>query len=264
MISLGHRRPRHADAAAIVVDALADARRRPRHAPVPVEPRPPGVPRGGRALLRRAASAWSSTRPRRSSPRSAPRSASSTSTWPSSTRATCALAADPGYPVYTGGPLLAGAEPVLMPLLPERGFAPDLDAIAPRTPRARAADVPELPEQPDRRGGAGRAVRGGGGVRPRARHPRRARRLVHRDDLRRLRGAELPRDAGRQGGRRRGLLAVQGLQHDRLAHGGDRRQRRRRRGLLAAQDEHRLGHVRGGAAGGRRPRSTRPRQPRAR
>src|SRR5450631_1300862 len=40
-----------------------------------------------------------------------------------------ALAADPGYPVYTGGPLLAGAEPVLMPLLPELGFAPDLDAI---------------------------------------------------------------------------------------------------------------------------------------
>jgi len=40
-----------------------------------------------------------------------------------------ALAADPGYPVYTGGPLLAGAEAVLMPLIPERGFAPDLDAI---------------------------------------------------------------------------------------------------------------------------------------
>jgi LL-diaminopimelate aminotransferase len=42
-----------------------------------------------------------------------------------------ALAADPGYPVYTGGPLLAGGEAVLMPLLPEHGFAPDLDAIAP-------------------------------------------------------------------------------------------------------------------------------------
>src|SRR3954467_1275577 len=41
-----------------------------------------------------------------------------------------ALAADPGYPVYTGGPLLAGAEPVLMPLVPELGFAPDLDAIS--------------------------------------------------------------------------------------------------------------------------------------
>jgi LL-diaminopimelate aminotransferase len=40
-----------------------------------------------------------------------------------------ALAADPGYPVYTGGPLLSGAEAVLMPLVPERGFAPDLEAI---------------------------------------------------------------------------------------------------------------------------------------
>jgi LL-diaminopimelate aminotransferase len=40
-----------------------------------------------------------------------------------------ALAADPGYPVYTGGPLLAGAESYLMPLLADRGFAPDLAAI---------------------------------------------------------------------------------------------------------------------------------------
>ena len=44
-----------------------------------------------------------------------------------------ALAADPGYPVYTGGPLLAGAEAVLMPLLPDRGFAPDLEAIPAQT-----------------------------------------------------------------------------------------------------------------------------------
>ena len=41
-----------------------------------------------------------------------------------------ALAADPGYPVYTGGPLLVGADPVLMPLVPELGFAPDLQAIS--------------------------------------------------------------------------------------------------------------------------------------
>ena len=40
-----------------------------------------------------------------------------------------ALASDPGYPVYTGGPILAGAEAVLLPLRPELGFAPDLDAI---------------------------------------------------------------------------------------------------------------------------------------
>jgi LL-diaminopimelate aminotransferase len=44
-----------------------------------------------------------------------------------------ALAADPGYPVYTGGPLLAGGEPVAMPLVPELGFVPDLDAIDERT-----------------------------------------------------------------------------------------------------------------------------------
>ncbi len=42
-----------------------------------------------------------------------------------------ALASDPGYPVYSGGPLLSGGEAVLMPLAPERGFAPDLQAIPP-------------------------------------------------------------------------------------------------------------------------------------
>ncbi len=40
-----------------------------------------------------------------------------------------ALASDPGYPVYTGGPILAGAEAVLLPLLPKRDFAPDLGAV---------------------------------------------------------------------------------------------------------------------------------------
>jgi LL-diaminopimelate aminotransferase len=41
-----------------------------------------------------------------------------------------ALAADPGYPPYTGGPTLSGSQAVLMPLVPELGFAPDLDAIS--------------------------------------------------------------------------------------------------------------------------------------
>jgi LL-diaminopimelate aminotransferase len=51
-----------------------------------------------------------------------------------------ALASDPGYPVYTGGPLLAGAEAVLLPLLAERSFAPDLAAIPARElERARLA-----------------------------------------------------------------------------------------------------------------------------
>ena len=78
---------------------------------------------------------------------------------------TVALAADPGYPVYTGGPLLAGAEAELMPLVPELGFAPDLDAIPAEAAGERAADVPQLPEQPDRRHRARRAVRARGGVR---------------------------------------------------------------------------------------------------
>jgi LL-diaminopimelate aminotransferase len=46
-----------------------------------------------------------------------------------------ALASDPGYPVYTGGPLIAGAEPVLMPLEPDLQFAPDLTKIDEATRR---------------------------------------------------------------------------------------------------------------------------------
>ncbi len=41
-----------------------------------------------------------------------------------------ALASDPGYPVYTGGPVLAGGEAVVMPLVPELGFVPDLEVVA--------------------------------------------------------------------------------------------------------------------------------------
>ena len=39
------------------------------------------------------------------------------------------LGADPGYPVYAGGPVLAGGEPVPLPLRPELGFQPDLASI---------------------------------------------------------------------------------------------------------------------------------------
>jgi len=40
-----------------------------------------------------------------------------------------ALGTDPGYPVYTGGPLLCDAEPYLLPITPENGFKPDLSSI---------------------------------------------------------------------------------------------------------------------------------------
>jgi len=46
-----------------------------------------------------------------------------------------ALASDPGYPVYTGGPILAGAEPVMVPLIPSRNYELDLDSIDPAVAR---------------------------------------------------------------------------------------------------------------------------------
>lgn len=39
------------------------------------------------------------------------------------------LVPDPGYPVYSIGTMLANGEPYFMPLRPERGFLPDLEAI---------------------------------------------------------------------------------------------------------------------------------------
>jgi LL-diaminopimelate aminotransferase len=40
-----------------------------------------------------------------------------------------ALGTDPGYPVYTGGPLLTDAEPYMLPLRPENRFKPDYSEI---------------------------------------------------------------------------------------------------------------------------------------
>jgi LL-diaminopimelate aminotransferase len=59
-----------------------------------------------------------------------------------------ALAADPGYPVYTAGPWLAGAEPVLMALEPERGFVPDLERIEPEILRRAKLMYLNYPNNP--------------------------------------------------------------------------------------------------------------------
>jgi len=48
-----------------------------------------------------------------------------------------ALAADPGYPVYVTGPMLADGVAEYLPLVPELGFQPDLEAV-PADVRARA------------------------------------------------------------------------------------------------------------------------------
>ena len=115
-----------------------------------------------------------------------------------------ALASDPGYPVYTGGPLMAGAEPVLMGLVPELGFAPDLAAIpADALPRARLMFI-NYPNNP-----TGAVVpdglfesRGRAGRRPRpARRPRQ-RLLARRRSTATWRRRSWPRPGPRRSGSR--------------------------------------------------------------
>ncbi len=69
------------------------------------------------------------------------------------------LAADPGYPVYAAGSLLAGGRAVPVSLRPELGFQPDLEAIPQRDPGGGQVHHRGLPEQPDRRGDRGRLLR---------------------------------------------------------------------------------------------------------
>ena len=64
-----------------------------------------------------------------------------------------------------------------------------------REARGGAPDLPQLPEQPDRRDRPRGLLRARGRARARARDPRRPRQRLLGDDLRRLRRAELPRDA---------------------------------------------------------------------
>ena len=130
-----------------------------------------------------------------------------------------------------------------MPLVPERGFAPDLDAIpADVLERARLMFF-NYPNNP-----TGAIVPDG--LFEEAVELARAHDIlvVHDNAYSETTydGYVAPSflaDAGRQGRRRRGVLAVQGLQHDRLAVRGDRRQRRGDRALLAAEVEHRLGQL---------------------
>ena len=73
-----------------------------------------------------------------------------------------ALVADPGYPVYYGGPALAGGEAVGLPLRVENGFLPDLDGSRRgHEPPGRPAHL-RLSEQPD--GGGRRRRRSSSGL----------------------------------------------------------------------------------------------------
>lgn len=58
------------------------------------------------------------------------------------------IAADPGYPVYRGGPMLAEARVVDLPLQVASGYQPDLDAIAPADAAAARLLITGYPNNP--------------------------------------------------------------------------------------------------------------------
>jgi LL-diaminopimelate aminotransferase len=59
-----------------------------------------------------------------------------------------ALVADPGYPVYRGGPAIAGAEAVALPLHAARRFLPDLDAVSDADARRANLAICGYPNNP--------------------------------------------------------------------------------------------------------------------
>ena len=225
MISLGIGDP-DLPTPQVVVDALAEAAAtRARTSTRPTTARTSFARR--RRLLPRALRRRARPEPRDRAARSAARRRSATSPWRCSTRATSCLSPDPGYPPYTSGPLFAGAEVYYLPLEAEHGFLPDLDAI-PADVLARAnLPLPRLPEQPDRRSRRARLLRARGRARARANDLV----VVHDNAYSELCFDGYARRASSrrrgEGGRRRGLLALEGLEHDRLARRPGRGQRRR-------------------------------------
>ncbi len=59
---------------------------------------------------------------------------------------------NPGYQVYEGAALLAGAEPYYLNTTAANGFLPELDAVPPKVVAALPAAVPVLARQPLWRG----------------------------------------------------------------------------------------------------------------
>jgi LL-diaminopimelate aminotransferase len=58
------------------------------------------------------------------------------------------LVPDPGYPIYSAGPLLAGAELCPVPLRPEAGYMPDLEALPDDVKRRAKLLVLNYPSNP--------------------------------------------------------------------------------------------------------------------
>ena len=191
-----HRRPRPADPGGGGGGGPATAGAA-RHPPVPVQPRPARHSARPWPTSTGAASASTVDPDTEVLPLLGGKEGVAHVCWAMLDPGDVCLAADPGYPVYTSGSLLCGAEPVLMPLTAEHGFQPDLDAItAPQRDRANLLFC-NYPNNPT---GAvidddffERLARFG----LEHRDPDRARQRLLGDHLRRLRGTQLPAGAGR-------------------------------------------------------------------
>ncbi len=136
------------------------------------------------------------------------------------------LAADPGYPVYIDRPA-ARRRPCRAPAAASRARVPARPGgRRPAVAGQGQDDVRRLSQQPDRRRHRGRLLRPAGRVRQA--HDML---VVHDNAYADITfdgyvAPELPGDARGEGRRRRVLLALQELQHDRLALGRHRRQPR--------------------------------------
>ena len=192
-----------------------------------------------------AASGSRSTRRPRSFRRSAPRSASSTSTWRSSTRATSPWRQTPATRSTPAGRCSRGAGADAQARARVR---PDLGAIEPdvrEKARLMYLNYPNNPTGRSRPTACSRRRSSSADVLI----ARRARRVVHGDDVRRLRRPELATDGAKDVGVEVFSLSkgynMTGWRTAAIGErGGDR-------GVLAAEDEHRLRGVRRGPAGGR-------------
>ncbi len=155
----------------------------------------------------------------------------------------------PGYPVAGTHTAYYGGEVHNLPLREENGFYPDLGSIPADIRRRAKLLVINYPNSPT------------GAVATRDFYRRvidfaRTNQIVVVQDAAHILlsydgpPVELPAGGGRQGGRRRDPLDVEGLQHDRLAHGVRGRPSEDRAGVRRREGQLRFGPVHGHPAGG--------------
>ena len=220
-----HRRPRPAHARA---RRRGDARRPsldPQHAPVPLVLRDAGAPRRRSPTATSAASASTLDPDTEVLPLIGSKEGIAHIAVAFVDPGDRALVPDPGYPVYGIGTILAGGEPVPLPLTAANRFLPDFDAVATCRPDAKIMWL-SYPSNPT--AAVADADFSSVTVAFAPEHDL----LVCHDAA----YVEITFDgyvapsilqvAGREGRGRRVRVAVEDVQHDRLAHRVRRRQRR--------------------------------------